>query len=127
MENHSNPKLANYKWLFQLTLVFFVSGMLALIKNVFLFGNNRTIYDISLTIVSAAALIIVSWLILKALKNPELFSGVYSDMQLVKTMVNSKTRGSPLNISEPDQKPNTELIDGLSVHMKKTSRFWIHH
>ena len=87
LENYSNANLFNYKWLFQLILLYAITAFIATFKNAFLFAHLETALMFSQTGVSLIALGIITWVVLKALHNPELFRGINSNLQLVKNLV----------------------------------------
>jgi AraC-like DNA-binding protein len=91
LENYSNASLFNYKWLFQLILLYAITAFIATFKNAFLFAHLETALMFSQTGVSLIALGIITWVVLKALHNPELFRGVNSNLQLVRQLVIENT------------------------------------
>jgi len=87
LENYSNANLFNYKWLFQLVLLFGVEALIATLKNVFMFLKLETAYLYMFLFTEIVALGFMCWIVLKALHNPELFRGINSNLQLVKNLV----------------------------------------
>ena len=125
LENYSSSKLNNYKWLMQLVSVFFISDLISTLKNYIRFNSNENLYWISTTFVSVLALCIIFWLIIKALKNPQLFTGVNIEMQLVKDMVKEETKlhsldSATLKVSDGE---HAELVLVLQNHMKKNEPY----
>jgi len=88
LENYSNASLFNYKWLFQFILLFAIEALLATFKNVFLFVHLDMAYFITQISVSIFGLGFITWIVLKAMHNPELFRGININLQLVKDLVN---------------------------------------
>jgi AraC-like DNA-binding protein len=86
IENFSNPILGNYRWLMQFTILLFADSIISMIKNIILL-LNWTYLDTAIDIVLVYILIFMSWLLVKALQNPGLFLGIYSNVQLVKDMI----------------------------------------
>jgi AraC-like DNA-binding protein len=123
LENYSSQKLDNYKWLIQLVLIYFINEILSTLKNLIRFNSGVEAYIIAQNIVSVLAFLIVFWLIIKALLNPKLFSGVYTDIQLVKSMLRpnaSETKSSRVMDAENE---NKQLIAKLRVHMKENEPY----
>lgn len=117
LENYSSQKLDNYKWLMTLISVYSLEFIIATLKNIIRFNSAVEIYDIAQNIVVVMALSIIFWLIIKALLNPNLFSGVHIDVQLVKTILNSNLRDNSL--AEDPEQENNQLIRKLKIHMKE--------
>ena len=87
LENYSNASLFNYKWLFQIILLFAIEALIGTFKNVFLFAHLDMALYISQISVSIFALGFITWIVLKALHSPELFRGININLQLVKNLV----------------------------------------
>ncbi|MEJ2544740.1 MAG: AraC family transcriptional regulator [Calditrichaceae bacterium] len=119
LENYSSQKLENYKWLLQFILLFSFEMIVATLKNIIRFNSAVEIYNLAQNIVVVLILSIIFWLIIKALLNPKLFSGVYIDVQLVKTMLNSNTNSKNADSAEKLEQDNDQLIRKLRVHMKE--------
>jgi AraC-like DNA-binding protein len=87
LENYSNASLFNYKWLFQFLVIFSLELVIASLKNLFMFFGSEDAYFYSMLVTSLAALGYVIWLVLKTMRHPELFRGIDSKLQLVKSML----------------------------------------
>ncbi len=120
LENYSNTKLDNYKWLIQFVTVLFISDSLSTIKNIIRFNSDGQLYWISLNIVAVIALVVLVWLLFKALKKPEIFNGIFIDLQLVKNMIND--RPDLKNENEIDSELQA-LIDKIQTYMKDNEPF----
>jgi AraC-like DNA-binding protein len=107
LENYSNASLFNYKWLFQIILLFAIEALIGTFKNVFLFAHLDMALYISQISVSIFALGFITWIVLKALHSPELFRGININLQLVKELISkddpSETLGFASNKSELDE------------------------
>lgn len=90
IENYSNNAVETYKWLYQIVLFWMLVFLVALIKNIFKYMNMIDVFPISQVILSLALLLITCWYVLKALKHPELFSGVDSDIKLTQELTQTK-------------------------------------
>jgi len=119
LENYSNASMFSYKWMFQLLLIIAIGSVLATIKNVFLYLHIEKIYSFTLLLTELLMLGTICWLVLKALQYPQLYRGIDSNLQLVRTLVNE----SNLVDTYPDQSSkkkdaeNQEKIDMLEKFM----------
>lgn len=123
LENYSSQKLDNYRWLLQLISVYSVELIVATMKNIIGFNLAVEIYILAQNIVVILALLIIFWLIIKALLNPSLFSGVYTDIQLVSSMLNKNTQSEKSSIINDLENENKQLISKLKVHMKENEPY----
>jgi AraC-like DNA-binding protein len=117
LENYSNASLFNYKWLFQIVLLFAIEALLGTFKNVFLFANSDKALYISQISVSVFALGFITWIVLKALHSPELFRGININLQLVKELISKDDPSETLGIA--DHKSELNEIVLLKKHMIK--------
>lgn len=112
LENYSYPNLINYKWLFQLISIFALGALIVSLKNVFMFLSLEEAHFYSLVVTSLLELSFISWIVIKALQNPELFTGVDSGLQLVKDLeTNVMTEVLTLE--------NKASLDKIDVFMKQ--------
>ncbi|MFC2090364.1 helix-turn-helix domain-containing protein [Bacteroidota bacterium] len=123
LENYSSKKMDNYKWLLQLILVFSIELVISTLKNIIRFNSAVEIYNLAQNIVVVLAFLIVFWLIIKALLNPRLFSGVHADIQLVKSMLNSTANSTKPSPNDDLENENKQLIAKLKVHMKENEPY----
>jgi AraC-like DNA-binding protein len=93
LENYSSNTIATYKWLFQ--LLFFTSLLyaVALIKNILKYYGEDDVFNTAQTIVVLFVLGIVCWYVLKALRYPNLFSGVDSKIALAHNLADNDESG----------------------------------
>lgn len=124
LENYASPKLDNQKWLMQFFLILFIADFISAIKNVFRFGDNETLYFVAEIIVNLANIVVLFWLVIKALKKPELLVGVNSDTLLVTQMLDEKNNSDELIISDTiDSNEQNEIIKKLENHMQINEPF----
>lgn len=77
LENYSNHDNGTYKWLFQITLFFCFAHLFVLIKLGLLYvGKDQNLLQNIYLVISTIALFTICWFVLKALYNPQLFTGV---------------------------------------------------
>ena len=119
LENYSSQKLENYKWLLQFILVYSFEMIVATLKNIIRFNSAVEIYILAQNIVVVLTLLIIFWLIIKALLNPNLFSGVNTDIRLVKSMLNPDAKPEKIAAIKDLENENNQLIKKLRVHMKE--------
>lgn len=92
LENYSNNDNGTYKWLFQITLFFFFAHLFVLTKLGFLyFGRNQNLLQNIYLIISIVALFTICWFVLKALYNPQLFTGVKITLEPIETAFEKNT------------------------------------
>jgi len=122
LENYSSPKLENYKWLIQFSSILLILDLIATIKNIFRFGDNEFIFYVFLIIVDILIVVFIFWLVIKALKKPELFIGVNSITILVNEMIDdNKEKEQSEQVDETSA--YKEIINKLENHMKVNEPF----
>ncbi|PQJ80149.1 helix-turn-helix domain-containing protein [Polaribacter porphyrae] len=107
LENYSNNNIKTYKWLFQLLLFMSFLYGVAIIKNSLKFFGKQNNFQIAQIGMSIAVLSFACWYVLKALRNPNLFSGVNSNIKLI----------TDLNVAAKNN-INREEIDAIILFMK---------
>jgi len=87
-----------------------------------MFNRYLILYDYTLLIVNLFALITICWIVFKALKSPELFSGVDSVRKPVRVLIKE---GNKINSSPEkyDGRKSNEAIQKLKGYMKETSPY----
>jgi len=105
LENYSNANLFNHKWLFQLVVLLAIEAFIATFKNIFLFLQLETIYFYTQLTTSLSALVFMCWIVLRAMHSPEIFRGINSNLQLVKSIVQEKQR-----MREQDSFESQEIV-----------------
>jgi len=124
LENYASPKLGNYKWLMQFISILFIEELFATVKNIFRFSASDYLYFISELIVNILFVLIIFWLIIKALKNPQVLVGVSSDTLLVNQMIEDENTQDESIIPETDDlNAQKEIIEKLENHMKVNEPF----
>jgi AraC-like DNA-binding protein len=113
LENFSNASLFNYKWLFQLILIFAAETFLASLKNLFMFMKIDLAYRYSMLLMSLLLLGYICWMVFRAMRTPELFRGIDSKLQLVSSMI--KHEAAPLaerkEITHPEFEKKMALLN----------------
>ena len=118
LENYSNSVLFNYKWLFALLVIFAIESGVASLKNIYMFLKIEDAYYYSLVFTSILALGFIIWLVFKALKSPEFFRGIDSNLQLVKNIKINEEK--PFSVSLTEREVDVQLmIDKLEIFMKE--------
>lgn len=98
-ENYSSSTITTYKWLFQLLIFTSLLYVVALIKNILKYYGAVDIFNNAQTVVVLFVLSIVCWYVLKALRYPNLFSGVDSKITLTQNFANGNDTGQDSNYS----------------------------
>ena len=96
VENYSSNTIETYKWLFQLLLFTATLYFLAIIKNIFKYFGERNSFDTAQNILGIVVLWVVCWYVLKALRYPNLFSGVDSKTKLINDLIEESKEGKSL-------------------------------
>jgi len=126
IENYSNPNMGNYRWLMQFILLLLALDIIGLVKNVLRFSTSDIIFNYASIIVVVNILIFISWVLIMSMKQPGMFSGIYSNMQLVKKMlIEPETQGGEAirNTLSEGQDEKSELIKKLRDHMEEREPF----
>jgi len=90
LENFSNADTNKYSYLLQLIIIIAVADLISIVKNFAMFNLWQDVYDYALILVNFLALIMICWIVYKALKSPELFTGISSKTQPVSDIVKEK-------------------------------------
>lgn len=109
-QNYSSSDHLQYKWLFQTTVLFVIGNLFVLIKQFYLpLQNHRFLANINL-VISISALIVICWFVLKALYQPQLFTGIDKDLIPSKRLPDSASRTK-------DTEEHRDEINRLHQHM----------
>ncbi len=95
IENYTDLSNSSYRWLLQMTGVLFVSHCLLVLKFLPEYVGNPLMIHWLNVMIAVCAILISSWFVLKALRNPELFKGVDSSM----IALNEELKVKPVNSS----------------------------
>lgn len=87
VENYSSNTIDTYKWLFQLILFTAILYGVAIVKNILKYSGREDMFSASQIIVSLIVLCVVCWYVLKALRYPNIFSGVNSKIKLTNSLI----------------------------------------
>jgi len=110
LENYSSNTIATYKWLFQLLLFTSLLYAVALIKNILKYYGEDDVFNTAQTVVILFILGIVCWYVLKALRHPNLFSGVDSKIALAHNLAQEDESGQNAHY--------TNQIKQLTIYME---------
>lgn len=125
LENYSNASLFNYKWLFQFLVVYSADTVMASFKNLFMFFGSEEAYFYSMLLTTLIALGYIVWMVLKAMRHPELFRGIDSKLQLVTTMVKDEGDSESNRLTENVDRPAKfdEKVQVLNSYMAENEPF----
>ncbi|UII80408.1 AraC family transcriptional regulator [Flagellimonas sp. CMM7] len=115
LENYSNGNVNYYNWLITLITLIAIEIVVSTFKNIFLLNDLDVQYELAMTITGLSAMLFICWLVIKALKTPELYGRVDSKQLLVKQLI----AGSPskANLAMTDKK-SIETLSRLKSYMK---------
>jgi len=103
LENYSDHDNDAYKWLFQITCFFCFAHLFVLVKlAVLYFGKDQVLLQNIYLLISTVALFIICWFVLKALYNPQLFTGVKIALEPI-ALVLEKNNTKPFKIGISDE------------------------
>jgi AraC-like DNA-binding protein len=124
LENYSNASLFNFNWLFQFLIIFSIESIVASLKNLFMFFGSEDAYFYSMVITSLIALTYIIWMVMKTMQHPELFRGIDSKLQLVKSMVREDTEPENMTAGTADlNREVKEKINSLNTFMSEEEPF----
>lgn len=114
LENYSNASLLNFNWLIQLVLFLAFTDVIALVKNIFMFMEYKQGYETIMLFTGSMALFYIIWIVYKALRNPEIFRGIDSNLKLVSELIQEESNAqiassTPQNLNELISEKANEL------------------
>jgi AraC-like DNA-binding protein len=115
LENYSNGNINYYNWLITLITLIAIEVVVSTFKNVFMINDLDEPYELAMTITGLSALLFICWLVIKALKTPELYGRVDSKQLLVKQLIAGNPRKATLPAADEE---NNEALRRLRSHMK---------
>ena len=121
-ENYTNPKTSIFKWLFQISTVFFSLYYLSIAKNILRFTDFEVLWIWANVIMQFLALVATCWFVLKALNDPELFRGINSKLQLTRDIL-PKENESAVETKEFQNDLITTQISALKKYMAEKEPF----
>ncbi|WP_310377445.1 AraC family transcriptional regulator, partial [Flavobacterium sp.] len=108
LENYTNADTINYKWLLQMTLVFLTAHLFVVSKMILTLTQNKDVIILSNIVVSISALAVTSWIVMKALYQPQLFRGIEIKLEPVETILQEENKIDNIEINaEISQKIET--------------------
>jgi len=122
LENFSNADTKKYRYLLQLIVILAISDIISSIKNYALFNYEGDLYDYSLHIVNFMALIMVCWIVFKALRSPELFTGINSNLKPVRDIIKDNKKNTT-SIDKIEADPPNKLIQKLKAYMYESTPY----
>ena len=115
LENYSNGNINYYNWLLTLITLIATETVVSTFKNVFMLNDLDAQYELAMTITGLSALLFICWLVVKALKTPELYGRVDSKQLLVKQLIAKSPRRATLAVADEE---SNEAVRRLKSHMK---------
>ncbi|WP_223705371.1 helix-turn-helix domain-containing protein [Flavobacterium potami] len=121
-ENYTNPKTSIFKWLFQISLIFFILYYLSIAKNVLRFTDFEQLWIWANVVMQFLSLIVTCWFVLKALNHPELFRGIDSKLELTRDILPKKSE-NVIEVYEEKSEIITSQILALKKYMTEKEPF----
>lgn len=123
LENYADTSLITYKWLFQFIVVLTIQGVFATFKNIFMFLDLERAYSYSMVILFLLGLGYICWIVLKALRYPELFKGIDSQLKPVKTLIEESIQSGSIperevNLQSPDFETKIEKLKSYMLEQE---------
>ncbi|MDN3676427.1 AraC family transcriptional regulator [Flavobacterium paronense] len=119
LENYTNPEHLNYKWLVQMTSILLFAHLFVLSKFFIQFTNNINLILLLNVIVIISALLVSSYFVLKALHQPQLFSGIEQNNTPISKYIKKETKIITSEITSE----NNEKIKLLEQFMTEKEPF----
>jgi len=119
LENFSNTDTNKYSYLLQLIIIIAATDLIGLVKNFAMFNKWLDLYNYALILVNFVALIMICWIVFKALKSPELFTGISSKTLPVSDIVKEKHKGKAKSAEDRTNDLNQREIRHLQDYMKE--------
>lgn len=119
LENYSGGSLNHYNWLISLLTLVSLEIVVSTFKNVFLLNNLDNQYRLSLTITGTVGLLFICWLVIQALRSPELYGKVNSKQLLVKQLI---TDQSNIQLAKNDLSSENENKIGLILDYMESNK-----
>lgn len=121
LENYASGNIEIYKWLSRIVLVFSITLPITIIKEFLLFSNHQEIFAWFIAVLTATALFMFCWFILKALYNPEIFRGINPKIKPAKMLLNKIYESKPLETALGSK--DSALIEQLRKFMIEKEPF----
>jgi len=119
LENYSNANYAIYKWIFKITVFACIAHTFVLIRW-YLSNSLYQQYILNINIlISISVLLITVFFVLKALYQPELFTGININLKPLKTSIEEKNKETIIQKNELEN----ESLKKLTSFMKKEQPF----
>ena len=123
LENFSNADTNKYTYLFQLIIIIGVADLISLIKNFAMFNRWLDIYEYAIILVNFVALIMICWIVYKALKSPELFIGISTKTLPVGDIIKEGVRNRPNTNDHGESNSDNSEISRLEACMNETKPY----
>ena len=125
LENYASGSINHFNWLISLLTIMSIEVVVSSFKNLFLLNGLDREYDMTLTMTGSVALVFICWLVLQALRSPEIYGKVYSQETPVRNFLHanpkaeSKKGGGEIQMSPEDER----RIAALMRHMETQEPF----
>ena len=112
LENYSGGSVNHFNWLISLLTIVAFEIVVSTFKNVFLLYDLDYQYRLFMTITGTVALLFICWLVLQALRSPELYGKVHAKQLLVKQLITDEpnTRLAKNDLSSEDENKISSIL-----------------
>jgi len=121
LENYAYGNIDIYKWLSRIVLVFLITLPITIIKDFSIFTNHKGFYIWTIIVLTSIALLMLSWIILKALYSPEIFRGIDPEIKPTRKVTNRKKENKSIETGLGSKYSAT--IEQLRKHMIEKEPF----
>jgi len=125
LENYTSGSVNHFNWLISLLTIMSLEIVISAFKNVFLlYGLDRE-YEFALTLTGTIALVFICWLVLQALRSPQIYGKVDSNELPVSTFLKQQENDNS-KIGSGERQMNAEdkrKIELLINHMETREPF----
>ena len=125
LENYASGSINHFNWLLSLLTIMSMEVVVSSFKNLFMLNGLDREYDMTLTMTGSVALVFICWLVLQALRSPEIYGKVYYKETPVRDFLHenpkakSKKGGGEIQMSSEDER----RIAALMLHMENQEPF----
>ena len=123
LENFSNADTNKYSYLLQLIIIIAAADLISLVKNFAMFNRWLDLYNYALILVNFVALVMICWIVYKALKSPELFMCISSKTLPVSDIVKENHKGIAKSAEDRTNELNHREIRHLQDYMKESTPY----
>lgn len=124
LENYSNANMFSYHWMLRLISIYTIIAILGGVRSLFMFLDLDFLSAYALLLFAQMLILgFICWMVLKALHSPELFTGISSDMQLVKNYKEPHFKDHGTMAAEKENSKHIQKLAALDQYMLEKRPF----